>query len=1104
MFRETFISIPVTQCSEIEPLLLFNRPVVSIASAMNLRFLPTLPQASSSPNSCYAVRLASHLSTRYPFRTLLVVYILPILALVFLCIDRSFRVDDPIFSDYFLRYHERTRRYDARNAVHHRFDKEVNDAPQNDILVNRQRAIPDSGLSFILLFRMPSKSDNILTPRHIATMKRAEDIVFENDKFPRICFRNPIDPEACSTHPCTLPTSLLSSPAFYAINDSSSGRVCRKSGSTLLAQEEITQFVHNLDQSSRYAPCVGRSAFTQNTTWIAASYFIVGVPFGVNEPETLSSNQMYDIYAEWITTILPILSESTAPHFETFVFGSQLTRIRVGQAITKDTVFAAVALGVVAMFIVAHTCSLFLAIMTALQVFFSIPVSLIIYWYIFNIPFFSVLQVFAIYLLVGIAADDVFVFTDAWKQSFVVLSSQDDLYTRMVWTYSRAVAAMTVTTVTTAFAFLLLLTSPIMPIATLGAWAALIITVQFILVITAYPCVLVLWQCYFRNRSYLGFGRVNCCSPLSRPFRQPAISPGHDIDIGSEDVGNLSPTATSTPNNSPRLVTTLHEVVTGSSDRNTHRGETSNSGTAAETIERPSQPSACNYRFVEQIFRDRWITVLFKIRYILVVCAVAMLVTCTVLACLLKTSEREDRPLRRYNPNEVAVRHIRDELPTTLENDFLEVRLTWGILDISHQGSNYYDRDEVGEPIMDKSFDLKPKEAQDFLLETCRNIRKRTELVLKDTEHDSASRCWIEDFSNWRSKYRGKKEFETFKNDETLGFEILSFAKEEVNGEMPYMKYIEEKDVILSLKTDQVVATELRFLSQQKWQSPLGENQAEYKRWENITNELNKNGPPSMKNCFATSGYPWVFAITQETLLFSMRPGIGIMLMIAFIIMCIATGNLTIAVLTTCAVGGVLGIVFAFVYIVGWDLGVAECLSAVISVGYAFDGVAHIGKAYAESDEGSQEQRTRDGLTALGISVLFGTLSTATSALMLLFTQVLMLFKFGVLVAVTMAATLLWALVLLPAGLLVFGPCKKDQWLRQFIQRAWKACNACGYLNKNGNTDDATATPDNDVGEVQEKQRDDAGWSSDRTLVDAPCGTNERAGDEDEIQVNPL
>lgn len=1072
---------------------------------MNVRFLPTLPQASSSPNSCYAARLASHVSTRYPFRTLLVVYILPILALVFLLIDRSFRVDDPIFSDYFLRDHERTRRYDARDAVHHLFEKEVNDASSHNIFLrNRQRIFPDTSLSFVLLFRMPSKSDNILTPRHIASMKRAEDIVFEDDKFPRMCLRKPSDLETCITPPCTLPTSIISSPTFYAYSDSK-GQICRESGYALLAQEKITQFVHNLDQSSRYAPCLGRSAFTENTTWIVASYFIVGVPFGINQSEVLSTNEMYDIYAEWITNLLPILSKSTEPHFETFVFGPQLTRIRVGHAITKDTVFAAVALGVVAMFIVAHTSSLFLAIMTALQVFFSIPISLIIYWYIFNIPFFSVLQVFAIYLLVGIAADDVFVFTDAWKQSFVVLSSQDDLYTRMVWTYSRAVAAMTVTTVTTAFAFLLLLTSPIMPIATLGAWAALIITVQFILVITAYPCVLVLWQRYFRNRSHLGFGRVNCCSPLSRLFRQPPpVLSSHDDHVGSEDVGNSSLTPASTPNNPSRTVTSLNEVVTGRYERSINRGGTLSSGTAAENTGRPPQSVADNYRFVEQFFRDRWITVLFKIRYILVACAVAMLITCTVLACLLKTSEREDRPLRQYNPNEVALRHIREELPTTQENDFLEVRLTWGILDISHQGSNYYDRDEVGEPIMDKTFDLKPKKAQDFLLETCRNIRERTELILKDTEHDRASRCWIEDFSDWRSTYQGKQEFETFENDESLAVQILSFANHTVNGELPYMKYIEEKDVILSLKTLKVLATELRFLSRQKWRSPLEENQAEYKRWENVTNELNQNGPPSMNNCFATSGYPWIFAITQETLLFSMRPGIGIMLTIAFVIMCIATGNLTIAVLTTCAVGGVLGIVFAFLYIVGWDLGVAECLSAVISVGYAFDGVAHIGKAYAESDEGSQEQRTRDGLTALGISVLFGTLSTATSALILLFTQVLMLFKFGVLVTVTMAATLLWALVFLPAGLLVFGPCKKDQWLRQFTQRMWRACNACGNSNENASTDDATATPDNDLGESQGKQCDDAVSHSDQTLADVPCGTNEKHGDEIEIRVNPL
>lgn len=1072
---------------------------------MNIRFLPVLPQPSSSPNTCYAIRFISHFSTRYPLRTLFAVYVLPIIALVFLSANRSFRVDNPTFSDYFLRDNERTHKYNARKAVRHQFDLEIGASSHpGAAALSRHRAILDSDLSFVLLFRMPSKSDNILTPSNIATMKRAEDIVFNNEKFPRICFRNDMEKEHCPKSQCALPKSILSSRDIYGYHNSTAGHDCRKPGYPRLDQHDITQFVYSLPESSEYAPCVGRSAFTQNTTWIAASYFFVGVPFGVDKPEVLTDSQMGEIYTEWITNLIPDLSKATEPHFGTYAYGSYLTRVRVAQAITKDIVFAAVALAVVALFIIAHTSSLFLALMTALQVFFSLPISFIIYWHIFNIPFFSVLQVFAIYLLVGIAADDVFVFTDAWKQSFVVLSSHSDLYSRMVWTYRRAVAAMTVTTLTTAFAFILLLTSPIMPIATLGSWAALIIMIQFIFVITAYPSVLVLWQSCFRNRSWPCFGFTKRGS-LPQTAQQPADLPSRESNDDAENAaistsGNIAHSIASCIDPVP-VATPLRQNVTGSSERRSGQEETNHSVTMVGDAGVSSQIPPGNYRFVEQFFRDRWITVLFKIRYILLACAIAILLVCTVLACLLKTPDTEERPLRHQNPNEVAGRHMADELTLSTNSDFLEVRLVWGVLGINYKGTNYYDRDELGVPVMDESFDLKPKEAQEFLRDTCQSIRERDDLVSKSEADARTSRCWIEDFYKWRSS-GNESGFKTYNNDNDLGFDILEFVQHQdrETGEQPYMKYVEDKDIIYSSNSGRVVATELRFLSKQRWGTPREVSQREYRRWEDVTNDLNRKAPSFMNNSFATAGYPWVFAITQETMLFSMRPGIGIMLAIAFIIMCVSTGSLTIAVLTSCAVGGVLGIMFGFLYIVGWDLGVAECLSAVISVGYAFDGVAHIGKAYAESDEGSREQRTRDALTALGISVLFGTLSTAASALMLLFTQVLMLFKFGVLVTVIMAATLLWALVFLPAGLLIFGPCEKDRRLQRFLKRVWRGCRACGNLNRKGNADDAAATESD---ESHDERRCENGFHrTDHVMKHDPCDKRETPKAENDVKVN--
>ena len=57
------------------------------------------------------------------------------------------------------------------------------------------------------------------------------------------------------------------------------------------------------------------------------------------------------------------------------------------------------------------------------------------------------------FVVLGIGADDIFIVTDAFKQSFVLLPSGTMLDQRMSWTLRRTVPAMGITSVTTAVAF---------------------------------------------------------------------------------------------------------------------------------------------------------------------------------------------------------------------------------------------------------------------------------------------------------------------------------------------------------------------------------------------------------------------------------------------------------------------------------------------------------------------------------------------------------------------------------------------------------------------------------------------------------------------------
>ena len=135
----------------------------------------------------------------------------------------------------------------------------------------------------------------------------------------------------------------------------------------------------------------------------------------------------------------------------------------------------------------------------------SFPLTTIITEGILRVKYFSAMHTMAIFIILGIAADDVFVFMDAWKQSETICpeilgTSQKK---RMAYTMRRSVRAMAVTSATTAAAFFANYWSPIMPIQSFGIFAGVLIPINFILVSILIPPATIWYEKKLKD--------VNCC-----------------------------------------------------------------------------------------------------------------------------------------------------------------------------------------------------------------------------------------------------------------------------------------------------------------------------------------------------------------------------------------------------------------------------------------------------------------------------------------------------------------------------------------------------------------------------------------------------------------
>jgi hypothetical protein len=178
-------------------------------------------------------------------------------------------------------------------------------------------------------------------------------------------------------------------------------------------------------------------------------------------------------------------------------------------------------------------------------------------------PPFSPPQSLAIFLVLGIGADDLFVMVDGWRQTEVDVprlsgeAPEAWYHRRLAVSYSRTMQAVFNTSFTTAMAFVSTAISPIMPISSFGIYATLCIIANYVFVITLTPPAIILHQKYFG-----GFVREGCCSGFCYCTRVPGAAQAcpcctvladEGLEGGTSSESTSEPKKVKTPANTASL-----------------------------------------------------------------------------------------------------------------------------------------------------------------------------------------------------------------------------------------------------------------------------------------------------------------------------------------------------------------------------------------------------------------------------------------------------------------------------------------------------------------------------------------------------------------------
>ena len=236
-----------------------------------------------------------------------------------------------------------------------------------------------------------------------------------------------------------------------------------------------------------------------------ASSFRTGFPIG--QPSKTE-------WQNWMkSTLVPFLQANAideASGIRCLFGGKEITQYEADLAILHDAKLIFVGLSLVVLYTYVHTGSLFITIAGIFEIILSFPVAYAFYAYVLRLKSISVMQFLAIFIILGIGVDDVFVFYDFFEDASRAVGVRGDtLEARLNYAYDHAGRAMLVTSMTSAAAFAANLASAIPAVQIFGVFIAIMVLVNYFLVVTWFPACLCAYERYWRvseDFSYCGLG----------------------------------------------------------------------------------------------------------------------------------------------------------------------------------------------------------------------------------------------------------------------------------------------------------------------------------------------------------------------------------------------------------------------------------------------------------------------------------------------------------------------------------------------------------------------------------------------------------------------
>lgn len=676
-----------------------------------------------------------------------------------------------------------------------------------------------------------------------------------------------------------------------------------------------------------------------------------------------------------------------------------------GDIINGDFLMVAFSVVFVLIYMCIHMQSLALGLLGILMIILSLPMALFFYL-IFGVEYFAQVHILAVFIVLGVGADDVFVFMDAWRQSASMPPPISGSYeTRMKFAYGRCAQAVFNTSFTTAIAFLTSAVSPVMPVASFGYFAALAILMNYLLVVTFFPAAVMVWEVYFRRAAVIG-----CCLPCiplcslpprdlpysvsSSEIAAPAVAPEERNNSPSASLGDsrASPSkAAETEVDLPR-------------------------GRLAERLFGGLYAPTLNYAPLANDENATWAQRSFKPVSLFFV--VALLATGGYLlsrAAMLTPPTREEV----WFPNDHMITGLedlgRENFISGAANEYESGKLYFGIDSIARPKYNIYKPDlDRGEIVYSPNFDLSTLEAQAAFKQVCATVVDATcggsagcSAVADRLVQPSSVRCWLDDFDARAGAVNA-----------TVGAAFLPAVIQWVSEDG-------SRANLVGLVDGELKYSIIRFATTLIERSPPSQTREVYNAWQTYLNTVVRVGaPPGLvaDKIFVIAGRQFAWMVTQERLVTGLFMGLAISGPVAFTVLLLATKSFLVALYAIISIAMVVTSLLGTCYLLGWELGISEAIAGTIVIGLAVDYTVHLGHVYTCSSRRSRESKMTEAASIMGVTVIAGAITTFGCACFMFACQLTFFTKMATLMGGTIGYSVLYSLFLFMPLCALIGP----------------------------------------------------------------------------------